>query len=193
MARIEKWFPTTIYQETDLFSSNQNQQWRDYALEIQRTVVTGGDEWEGQTYTTHNTSYNVRDDKTFKPLLDAVSFHVNQYVKLHNSTRVYACESAWLNISTENNFQEMHTHNESTISAVYYIAAPTGSGKLVFEDPREPDMLPIKDIPNRNELSYIKVGYEPQVGQLLIFRSYLRHMVTLNTNKLPRISIAFNF
>jgi uncharacterized protein (TIGR02466 family) len=87
----------------------------------------------------------------------------------------------------------MHTHNESTISAVYYISAPPGSGKIVFEDPREPDMLPIRDIPDRNDLSYIKVGYEPQVGQLLIFRSYLRHMVTLNTSILPRISVAFNF
>ena len=87
----------------------------------------------------------------------------------------------------------MHTHNESTISAVYYISAPTGSGKLVFEDPREPDMLPIKNIPVRNELSFVKVGYEAKEGSLIIFRSYLRHMVTVGTNAEPRISVAFNF
>jgi len=193
MAKIEKWFPTTIYQESNLFDDLQNQKWINRALEIQQTISSGGDEWEGKTYTTHNTTYNVLKDSEFKLLVDAVTYHVAQYVKLHNSIRTYACESAWLNISTENNFQEMHTHNESTISAVYYIAAPTGSGKIVFEDPREPDMLPIKDIANRNEFSYIKVGYTPIPGQLLIFRSYLRHMVTLNENKLPRISVAFNF
>jgi uncharacterized protein (TIGR02466 family) len=87
----------------------------------------------------------------------------------------------------------MHTHNESTISAVYYISAPAGSGKIVFEDPREPDMLPIKDIPDRNELSYAKVGYQAAEGSLVIFRSYLRHMVSLNNNIEPRISVAFNF
>jgi uncharacterized protein (TIGR02466 family) len=193
MAKIEKWFPTTIYQESNLFDDLQNQKWINRALEIQQTISGGGDEWEGKTYTTHNTTYNVLKDIEFKSLVDAVTYHVAQYVKLHNSIRTYTCESAWLNISTENNFQEMHTHNESTISAVYYIAAPTGSGKIVFEDPREPDMLPIKDIANRNEFSYIKVGYTPIPGQLLIFRSYLRHMVTLNENKLPRISVAFNF
>jgi uncharacterized protein (TIGR02466 family) len=193
MAKIEKWFPTTIYQETDLFSLQQNLEWEARSLDVQKLTPAGGDEWEGQTYTTHGTGYNIQKDTTFNPLIEAVSFHVNQYVKLHNSIRTYKCESAWLNISTQNNFQEMHTHNESTISAVYYISAPPGSGKIVFEDPREPDMLPIKDIPNRNDLSYIKIGYEPQVGQLLIFRSYLRHMVTLNTNTLPRISVAFNF
>jgi uncharacterized protein (TIGR02466 family) len=76
---------------------------------------------------------------------------------------------------------------------VYYISAPEGSGKIVFEDPREPDMLPIKNIPSRNDLSYVKVGYEACEGTLLIFRSYLRHMVSLNLNTTPRISVAFNF
>lgn len=193
MAKIETWFPTTIYQETNLFSEETNLVWTNRALEIQNTVLTGGDEWEGKTYTTHNTIYSILKDPVFKPLIDSVTFHVNEYVKLHNSKKFYSCESAWLNISVKDNFQEMHTHNESTISAVYYISAPEGSGKIVFEDPREPDMLPIKDIFDRNEFSFIKVGYVPYPGTLLIFRSYLRHMVTLNTNILPRISIAFNF
>jgi uncharacterized protein (TIGR02466 family) len=193
MAKVETWFPTTIYQETNLFSKEQNLKWINKSMEIQRTIHTGGDEWEGRTYTTHNTAYSVLKDQEFKPLVDTVSFHVGEYVKLHNSTKTYQCESAWLNISVKDNFQEMHTHNESTISAVYYISAPAGSGKIVFEDPREPDMLPIKDIFDRNEFSFIKVGYTPLPGTLLIFRSYLRHMVTLNTNILPRISVAFNF
>jgi len=193
MAKIEKWFPTTIYQETNLFSKEQNIEWEKQVLAIQQTIPTGGDEWEGKTYTTHNTTYDILNDENFKPLIDAVTYHVGQYVKLHNSIKIYNCESAWLNVSEKNTFQEMHTHNESTISAVYYISAPEGSGKIVFEDPREPDMLPIKNIPSRNDLSYVKVGYEACEGTLLIFRSYLRHMVSLNLNTTPRISVAFNF
>ena len=193
MAKIEKWFPTTIYLESDLFGPDQNLLWQTQVLEIQKSTPTGGDEWEGQTYTTHSTAYNILKDANFRPLVDAVTYHVNQYVKAHNSTKTYSCESAWLNIATNGNFQEMHTHNESTISAVYYIAAPQGSGRIVFEDPREPDMLPIKDIPDRNELSYSKVGYTAEAGTLVIFRSYVRHMVTINENIDPRISVAFNF
>ena len=193
MAKIEKWFPTTVYLESDLFSPDQNLLWQTQALEIQKSTSTGGDEWEGQTYTTHNTAYDILKDTSFQPLIAAVTYHVDQYVKAHNSIKTYNCESAWVNISTKGNFQEMHTHNESTISAVYYIAAPPGSGRIVFEDPREPDMLPIKDIPDRNELSYSKVGYTAEAGTLVIFRSYVRHMVTLNENTDPRISVAFNF
>lgn len=193
MPIIEKWFPTVIYQETDLFNKEQNDIWIARSLEIQSNTPSGGDEWEGNTYTTHGSTYNIIKDPLFGPLVDMVSNHVYHYVKLHNSKKEYFCESAWLNISTDRSFQEMHTHNESTISAVYYISAPPGSGKLVFEDPREPDMLPIKDIPVRNDLSYVKVGYQPSAGTLIIFRSYLRHMVTLGTNSEPRISVAFNF
>lgn len=193
MLKIEKWFPTTIYQETELFSHQQNLLWKNYCLDIQQQIASGGDEWEGGTYTSHNTRYDVRRDAVFGPLVDAVQNHVFHYVKLHNSTKEYFCESAWLNISGKNTFQEMHTHNESTVSAVYYISTPPGSGKLVFEDPREPDMLPIKDISNRNDFSFVKIGYEVNEGTLIIFRSYLRHMVTMGRNSQPRISIAFNF
>jgi len=193
MPIIEKWFPTVIYQEADLFDKDQNEIWRSRSLGIQTNTSTGGDEWEGNTYTTHGSTYDITKDPMFGPLIDMVTNHVYQYVKLHNSKKEYFCESAWLNISTDRSFQEMHTHNESTISAVYYISAPPGSGKLVFEDPREPDMLPIKNIPVRNDLSYVKVGYQPTAGTLIIFRSYLRHMVTVGTNTDPRISVAFNF
>jgi uncharacterized protein (TIGR02466 family) len=193
MPIVEKWFPTTIYQELNLFDHDQNELWKQYALEIEKTTQSGGIEWEGGTYTTHDSKYDIQKDPRFGPLIDAVTNHVYNYVRMHNSKQEYSCDTTWINISRENNFQEMHTHNESTISAVYYISAPPGSGKLVFEDPREPDMLPIKNISVRNELSFVKVGYEAQEGSLIIFRSYLRHMVTVGTNTDPRISVAFNF
>ncbi len=193
MARIEKWFPTTIYQEWDVFNNNQNYIWTEHCLDIQRRFSSGGIEWQGETYTTHNSPYDLLKDEIFQPLVDAVTHHVANYVELHNSFQKYPCEAAWMNIGTGKNFQEMHTHNESTISAVYYITAPEGSGQLVFEDPKEPDMLPIKNIPHRNEFSFVKVGYTPRQGSLIIFRSYLRHMVTTGTNETPRISVAFNF
>ena len=41
---------------------------------------------------------------------------------------------AWLNINSEGTFQEFHTHNNAIFSCVYWVAAPVGSGKLIFED-----------------------------------------------------------
>jgi len=193
MAKIETWFPVAIYTESDLFDKEQNQIWRDYSVKLQSTVLSGGDEWEGGTYTTHDSTYELSKDPMFQPLINKVTAHVNQYAALHNSSYEYKCLGGWLNISTSDNFQEFHTHNDSTISAVYYISAPENAGKIVFEDPKEPDMLPLKNIAQRNELSFIKVGYQPVEGMLIIFRSYLRHSVLRSTMKDLRISAAFNF
>lgn len=193
MAKVETWFPVAIYQEMDLFSHEQNLQWKEYALSIENKISSGGDEWEGGTYTTHSTSYELSNDPVFSPLVNSITGHVNNFAVLHNSDYNYRCLGAWLNISTKENFQEFHTHNDSTISAVYYICASKNSGKIVFEDPKEPDMLPLRNIKDRNHLSFIKVGYQPQEGMLLIFRSYLRHMVLRNLDDDVRISVALNF
>jgi uncharacterized protein (TIGR02466 family) len=193
MPKIETWFPTAIYQEEKLFSDIENKYWDNYVKTIEQTYKSGGDEWEGGTYTTHGTNYDLIKDPIFAPLVTTVTNHVNAFATLHNSNHHYTPSGAWLNVATGHNFQEMHTHNESMISAVYYISAPPGSGKIVFEDPREPDMLPLKNILVRNDLSYIKVGYEAQEGFLVIFRSYLRHMVLSGKNTDRRISVAFNF
>ena len=193
MARLETWFPTAIYLEDNLFDNAQNLEWKTYCIQKTKDYKSGGDEWEGGTFTSHSSKYNLLEDAKFSPLINAVTLHVNKFVTMHNSFKKYECESAWFNLSYNNNFQEMHTHGESTLSAIYYVATPENSGKLVFEDPREPDMLPIKNITTRNFLSFVKVGYEPIEGQLIIFRSYLRHMVTVNKCQDPRISIAFNF
>lgn len=193
MAKIETWFPVTIYTEENLFPHEQNKVWKDYSIDLQTKVSSGGDEWEGGTYTTHSTPYELSKDPIFQPLVQKVTEHVQQYAILHNSSYEYRCLGGWLNISDSDNFQEFHTHNDSTISAVYYISAPPSAGKIVFEDPKEPDMLPLKNISQRNDLSFVKVGYQPVEGMLIIFRSYLRHSVLRSSMKDLRISAAFNF
>ena len=193
MAKVETWFPVAIYQEMDLFSHEQNLLWKKHALSIENKIASGGDEWEGGTYTTHSTSYELSNDPVFAPLIDSITSHVNNFAVLHNSDFNYRCLGSWLNISTKENFQELHTHNDSTISAVYYVSASENSGKIVFEDPKEPDMFPLKSIQTKNTLSYTRIHYTPAPGLLLIFRSYLRHLVEPGTNTEPRISIALNF
>ena len=45
----------------------------------------------------------------------------------------------------------------------------------------------------RLSLSFTRIGYEAEERKLLIFRSYLRHMVEPCKNKTPRMSIAVNY
>lgn len=192
MAKIELWFPVAIYTEDNLLSQENNDKLKTRCLDIQQTVASGGEEWFGKTYTTHGT-YELTKDPECQVLLDAINYHVHEFAKAHNCQGNYDNHSAWMNISGEGSYQEFHTHNASIFSAIYYVAAPEGSGRVVFEDPKEPDMFPLKNIKGKNNLSFTRISYVPAPGTLIIFRSYLRHLVEPGTNTDPRISIAMNF
>jgi uncharacterized protein (TIGR02466 family) len=192
MAKIELWFPVAIYTEDNLLSQENNDKLKNHCSSIQQTEPSGGEEWFGKTYTTHGT-YELNKDIECQILLDTVTYHVHEFAKSHNCQGSYKNQSTWMNISSEGSYQEFHTHNASIFSAIYYVTAPEGSGRVVFEDPKEPDMFPLKNIKGKNNLSYSRISYTPTAGTLIIFRSYLRHLVEPGTNKDPRISIAMNF
>jgi uncharacterized protein (TIGR02466 family) len=192
MAEIKTWFPTTIYVENNLFPEVQNAQIKQRCLEIRNTTPKGGNDWRCPTFNTLGT-YDLKLDPIFLNLISAVTEHVNAYVSIHGSTHKYQCKDAWINIYKNSDYQEYHTHAGNTVSAVYYVDAPDGCGNIVWKSPTEPDMLPIKDIVELNELSYQTCFLSPKNGDLCIFRSYLSHMVEKGSNDAERISIAFNF
>lgn len=192
MAKVDLWFPTSIYIEEDLISEEENNKLIDHCLSIRKTTPSGGEDWLGQTYTTHGT-HDLAKDKIFQPILDLTLYHVHQFANAHNCTGIYQNNYSWMNIAEESAWQEFHTHNGNIFSAVYYASAPEGSGRILFEDPKEPDMFPLKTKVNKNELSFTRIGYNPKPKTLMIFRSYLRHCVEPGTNKEARISIAMNF
>ena len=192
MSKVELWFPVAIYTEDNLISEDQNNLLKQHCLAIKENTPSGGSEWMGGTYNTHGT-HDLSKDKIFQPVLDLVSYHVHQFAQMHNCISNYENNYSWMNISNGPAWQEFHSHNGNVFSAVYYVSAPEGSGRIVFEDPKEPDMCPLKTKDNRNQLSYSRVGYQPKERTLVIFRSYLRHLVEPGTNVEPRISIAMNF
>ena len=190
VVEVRNWFPTPIYM-TDEFSKERNEVYRKRALEI-REETSRGAAWYCNTYNTLGT-YDCTKDKVFQPLVKEVTRHCNLFAGMHGSSFQYGCAEAWVNINEKGSYQEYHTHPYHTFSAVYYISVPEGSGMIQFESPYEPDMLPVKNIRERTELSYLTCDYGMTDGTLIIFRSNLRHMVRLCENTEPRISIAFNF
>ena len=192
MGNIETWFPCSIYYENNLFSSEQNQNWGEHCLHLEKTLESGGEHWQGNTFTSLE-KYDLRTDSLFLPLITEISKHVHNFAREMGSNGEYTCQSSWFNINRKGTFQEYHTHSCSIFSCIYYVQTPQGSGGVIFKDPKEPDMLPVKDIPVRNGLSYQTTKYGAEQGKLLIFRSYLEHFVEPGINEEPRISIALNF
>jgi uncharacterized protein (TIGR02466 family) len=185
-------FPTNVYLAEEILSKEKNNELYKISLDLEKNISAGGDNWKCNTYTTLG-SYNLTQDQNFSELINLTTFHVNNYVALLGSNYKYQCQEAWLNVGYEGSFQEYHVHANSTISCIYYLKMPEGSGRTIFENPVEPDMIPIKFIEDFNIINSMTYSYLPIEGSLLIFRSYLRHMVEQGRNKEPRITIAFNF
>ena len=192
MAKIEMWFPVTVYREDQIINKEDNDKLIEHCIALQNSTPQGGSDWVGGTYNTHGT-HDLSKDIMMDSVIEVITGHVNNFAQMHGCTGTYTNSYSWINIATNKDFQEFHTHNGNIFSAVYYISAPEGSGKIVFEDPKEPDMMPLKSIAEKNTLSYTRTDYTPVTGMLLIFRSYLRHLVEPGTNVDKRISLALNF
>ena len=98
---------------------------------------------------------------------------------------------AWANVNRAGDFNQMHTHPGSTWSGVYYVDtgvdAAAEAAPLHIFDPcqgRANTFLP--------GLAPSSFTVRPVAGEMVIFPSYLAHMVFPHQGPRPRISIAFN-
>jgi uncharacterized protein (TIGR02466 family) len=189
---IEEWFPVAFYVKEDLFSKQENELLAKHCLQLKDATPMGRDGWLGNTYNTLGT-YDLYQDQEFQPLISLITEHVNEFAKISGCADSYAPHTGWFNIADSGAYQEFHAHNANVFSAVYYISAPENSGSIMFEDPKEPDMFPLKDIQHKNKLNITRVMFPAKQGLLLIFRSYLRHLVEQGSNIVPRISLALNY
>ena len=184
-------FPTAFYVLEDSLSEKENNDLLLKITNINNNVEKGGTNWLTDVYNTQGT-HNLMENKDFENLCNNVTYHTNKFAKILESDYDYKCVEGWLNCYYKNDYQEYHTHPNYVFSAVYFFTNPENSGKLVFEHPIEPDMCGLKNITKLNTLNGYTSSYMPKPRTLIIFRSYLRHMVTRCNNIEPRITAAFN-
>ena len=94
---------------------------------------------------------------------------------------------AWLSIYKKNNYQDWHIHNPAMISASYYLRCNKSSAKIYFQNPVTDILSP--DILSYNKLNFGQIGFQPEPGMLVIFRSHLYHCVAQQKNNDLRISL----
>ena len=188
---IDTWFPITIYVKENALSESENNNCIDNILKIKNVTDKGGKNWKSGVYNTL-TTFDFKNDNNFINLCDSVEYNTNLFSKELSSFHNYKINESWFNFYNENDYQEFHHHSNNIFSAVYFFTNPPGSGNLVFENPIEPDMLPIKNIQKLNNFNFTTCSYNPKPRTLIIFRSYLRHMVEKCNILSPRITGAFN-
>ena len=103
-------------------------------------------------------------------------------------------DSIWINVLPEGGMHSSHIHPHSVISGTTYVAMPKGTSAIKFEDPRLPMMMtaPVRKKSAPQKLQTF-VYVTPDVGDVLMWESWLRHEVPMNMVEEERISVSFNY
>jgi uncharacterized protein (TIGR02466 family) len=104
--------------------------------------------------------------------------------------------AGWTNINIPGSFNTSHNHPNCHLSGVFWIKIPDNSGDIVFDDPNNFNKFvefQSYDEDFKNHFGCSRgIKHSPKEGQILIFPSYLEHMVDRNNSFEDRISYAFN-
>ena len=133
----------------------------------------------------------------FKDLVKVLDKHVAAFVKdleFDLDGKKIKLEDIWINILPEGGIHTSHIHPHSVISGTTYVAMPAGASAIKFEDPRSAMMMaaPVRKPDARDELRQFTY-VAPEVGEVLLWESWLRHEVPMNMSEGERISVSFNY
>ncbi len=178
------------------------------ALELENScIAVAEDDMAGQNWCEENnfpgyTSYASLDNigwwfPIFNDLEKLLDKHVEAFVKdlqFNLDGRKIKLDSIWINILPEGGIHTSHIHPHSVISGTTYVAVPKGASAIKFEDPRSSMMMaaPTRETDAREEMRPF-IYVEPEVGDVLLWESWLRHEVAMNRSEDERISVSFNY
>ena len=161
-----------------------------------------GQDWSAENGFPGYTSYASLTDlpwrfPIFADVVKALDAHVAAFAADLNfdlDGRKLVLEDLWINILPEGGFHAAHIHPHSVISGTTYVSMPEGASALKLEDPRHAMMMASpprrKDAPEELQpFVYVK----PDVGDVLLWESWLRHEVPMNMAEEERISVSFNY
>jgi uncharacterized protein (TIGR02466 family) len=161
-----------------------------------------GQEWCDKNGYPGYTSYASLADlgwrfQIFKDLVKGLDKHVAEFAKelqFDLGDKKIKLDSLWMNILPYGGVHTSHIHPHSVISGTLYVAMPKGTSAIKFEDPRLPMMMaaPLRKKKAPQELQSF-VYLTPDVGDVLLWESWLRHEVPVNMAEEDRISVSFNY
>jgi len=125
-----------------------------------------------------------------KDLNKSVFEYFNKIICTSSPIIPYITQS-WINYTETNQFHPSHSHSNSHISGVFYIAADKKIDRITFY--KTPAHEPIKPkIVKHNIFNSTSWHFPIQTGDVLLFRSSLEHGVAKTKGFQTRISLSFN-
>lgn len=188
---INQHFPVCVAYEYDIISETDLNKIEKEIYVLEKITENGSDPWHCDIYTTFG-QHNLLQMPVFKPLRDKLLRCAYDYaISLGSRPNEIQIHDSWFNISRHSQYQENHIHPNSHISAIYYVKAPEGSAKTMFETKVKEQMW----FPNqsRNHFSEQIISYLPERNKVLLFKSDTPHFTERHEIDEDRITIAVNF
>jgi len=135
----------------------------------------------------------VLDDPVMKEIRDYYQFYLNHFMKSvyapKNDVQAYITQS-WMNYTKTGQYHHKHAHPNSWISGCIYINTDREKDRITFYN----DKYHRIDLPteNFNPFNSSSWWFSVGTGDIVIFPSYLTHMVEQTTSTDTRVSIAIN-
>lgn len=194
---IEKLFVTRLYRAE--IGARLNRELEKTCLSI-ASEDRAGQRWAKQHNYRGYTSYASLDDlplraPVFAELVKHLDTHVRSFARaLDFAQTKLKLDSLWINVIDQGAVHTAHIHPHSVISGTYYVTLPKGAAAIRFEDPRLGLMMAApqkRERAARENQQFVSVA--PKPGTVLLWESWLKHEVPLNTARGKRISVSFNY
>lgn len=195
---LEKLFVTKLYRAAIPRAARLN-------AELARTCMIfaqedkAGRRWAKEHNYRGYTSYASLNDlplraPVFAELAKHLDGHARRFARSLDFTGKLALDSLWINVMDEGGVHTAHIHPHSVLSGTYYVALPKSASAIRFEDPRLGLMMAAlrkRETVARENRQFVTIA--PKPGTLLLWESWLRHEVPLNSARGKRISVSFNY
>ncbi len=191
---ILKLFPESVFKYKFEKFENFNPELSKYIYNLNQSDETGITRSNKGGW--HSKDFDLRDGNSIqvKFALEIQKYILNTFRELGWKTenKKIQIQSMWAIINKKDDFNVIHSHPNSFLSAAYYVKAPKNCGRFQVENPNSIKKHISPEIANENEHNVLLAGIEINEGDLLIFPGYLPHKVARNQSNEDRIVISFN-
>lgn len=131
--------------------------------------------------------------KTFTDMIHEISERMARINGLKENTTVDLSLAAWANVMRDGNYHLLHNHPNNYWSGCYYVSVGNPDRNVPYNSFLElVDPRPAAVMIHSDAIVTPRYHFQPTDGMILIFPSFLEHLVHPFKGTGERISIAFN-
>ena len=185
--KVNLLFPTAVYCVDNFLCPQDYTHLKNHLT--RKPMVNGDAGWNADCSTTFG-KQQIKDDDQLSFILDLVITEAQRFSAYLQTKPVLTCTNSWLNYYKPGNYQEWHLHCNSYFSAIYIVEAQYKEDVILFENPSVGALTQTINPIEQNSVNQNYSDYYSENNRLIIFRSFVKHMIP--RTKGTRQTMSFN-